>query len=194
MIIAANEKWKTNYRYWVRPYKRSTKYLLSNGTKHDEELFKSSSKCISNNKAMTTMMSSKKYIDIVKLFFSFLITEYGFKLLKETENGNAFYDVEYSDAEKNISISYENIEDYLQVIVFKLKNGKLPDYDDKTRTLHLNELNKKVLSGINKKEIEENNVEFNKFDTDDELERKLLKSAKELRLVLKRWDKILDRS
>lgn len=136
------------------------------------------------------MIDGKRYIEIVKLFFSFLITEFGFNKTKEIENGNAFYDVEYRDSKRAISISYENIEDYLQLIVFKLKNGQLPDYDDKTHTLHLSELNKKVLSEINKKEIEENNVEFNKFDPNDELERKLLKSAKELRLALKRWDKI----
>lgn len=135
------------------------------------------------------MIDGTKYIEVVKLFFSFLVTEHGFKLSKETENGNTFYDVEYSDAGRVVSISYENVEDYLQVIVFKLENGKLPDYDDKTHTLHLNELNKRVLSGIDNNEIEKNSELFDKFDTKDELERKLLKSAKELRLVLKHWYK-----
>jgi len=139
---------------------------------------------------MKTMIDGTKYIEVVKLFFSFLMTEFGFRLSKETENGNAFYDVEYSDAKRVVSISYENIEDYLQVIVFKLKNGKLPDYDDKTHTLHLNELNKRVLSEIDKNEIERNSEAFDKFDAKDELERKLLKSAKELRLALKHWDKV----
>lgn len=135
------------------------------------------------------MIDGKKYIEIVKLFFSFLITEFGFNQPKEIENGNAFYDVEYKDAKRTISISYENIEDYLQVIVFKLKNGQLPDYDDKTRTLHLSELNKTILSKIDKMEMEENNLLFDKFEGKDGLERKLLKSAKELRLSLKHWDR-----
>ncbi len=136
------------------------------------------------------MIDGTKYIEIVKLFFSFMITEFGFRLSKETENGNAFYDVEYSDSGRVVSISYENIEDYLQVIVFKLKDGELPDYDDKTHTLHLNELNKMILFGIDKNEIKKNNEDFDKFDADDELERKLLKSAKELRLALKHWNKV----
>ncbi|MBD3842023.1 MAG: hypothetical protein IE909_09100 [Campylobacterales bacterium] len=136
------------------------------------------------------MIDPKKYIEIVKVFFSFLIIEFDFIQTREVENGNSFYDIEYRDTQRAISISYENIEDYLQVIVFKLKNGELPDYDDKTRTLHLNELNKKVLSIIDKKEIEENNANFNKLDKNEELERKLLKSAKELRLILKHWNKI----
>lgn len=136
------------------------------------------------------MIDGTKYIEVVKMFFSFLITEFGFRLSKETENGNAFYDVEYRDVRSVVSISYENIEDYLQVIVFKLKNGKLPDYDDKTHILHLNELNKRVLSEIDKNEIEKNNEVFDKFNGNDMLERKLLKSAKELRLALKHWDKV----
>jgi len=136
------------------------------------------------------MIDGTTYIELVKLFFSFLINEFGFNQIKEIKNGNAFYDVEYRDSKRVISISYENIEDYLQLIVFKLKNGQLPDYNDKTNTFHLRELNKKVLVGINTEEIEENNVEFDKFDPNDELERKLLKSAKELRLALRRWDKI----
>jgi len=136
------------------------------------------------------MIDGKKYIEIVKLFFSFLITEFSFNQTKEVENGNAFYDVEYRDGQRAISISYENIEDYLQVIVFKLKNGQLPDYDDKTHTLHLSELNKIILPKINKREMEENNVLFDKFETKDSLDRKLMKSAKELRLSLKHWDKV----
>lgn len=136
------------------------------------------------------MIDGKNYIEIVKLFFSFLITEFGFTQTKEVENGNAFYDVEYRDGQRAISISYENIEDYLQLIVFKLKNGQLPDYDDKTHTLHLSELNKIILPKINKKEVEENNVLFDKFETKDSLDRKLIKSAKELRLSLKHWDKV----
>lgn len=133
------------------------------------------------------MVDGKIYIEIVKLFFAFLITEFGFRQTKETENGNAFYDVEYWDAKRAVSVSYENIEDYLQVLVFKLKNGKLPDYDDKTHTLHLQELTRVILSKIDKKEIEDNNALFNKFESKDDLERKLLKSAKELRLTLKHW-------
>ena len=135
-------------------------------------------------------MDGKIYIGIVKLFYNFLITEFGFNLTKETENGNAFYNIEYTDAARTISVSYENIEDYLLVIVFKLKNGQLPEYDDKSLTLHLSELNRIILSQIDKTAMEENNGLFSKFEPKSNSERKLLKSAKELRLCLKHWDKI----
>jgi hypothetical protein len=137
------------------------------------------------------MIDGNKYIEVVKTYFSFLITEFGFKLSEQTVNGNFFYDVVFKDKTRFVSISYENAEDYLQTIVFLLQDGKLPNYDDKTKTLHLNKLNAQVLSRIYRNEIILNNEYFHKFNSNDELEKKLLKSAKELRLCLKHFDEIV---
>jgi len=133
------------------------------------------------------MITGKRYIEIVKDYFAFLKEEYNYTLIDEIIRGNAYYDVQYTDNLKVVSISYENIENYFQVIVFILQNGKLPNYDDKTRTLHLNKLNTSVLSKIDKIEVLLNNEYFANFQVKDEFERKLLKSAKELRLCLKHW-------
>ena len=78
------------------------------------------------------------------------------KVTEEKERGNAFYDVQYRNKDKIVSVSYENIEDYLQVIVFLLERGRMPDYDDKTKTLHLNHLNGLVMSKVGKDEISSN--------------------------------------
>jgi len=137
------------------------------------------------------MIAGSIYIAIVKAYFDFLITEFNFKISEEKIRGNVFYDVQYKDKTRIVSISYENIEDYLLVIIFLLQNGKLPDYDDKTKTLHLNKINAQILSRIDKNEIILNNEYFYKFNPKDELERKLLKSAKELRLCLKHYDEIV---
>jgi hypothetical protein len=133
------------------------------------------------------MIAGSQYIETVKAYFGFLITEFGFKVPEEKIRGNAFYDVQYKDEIRVVSISYENIENYLLVIVFLLQNGGLPDYDDKTKTLHLNNLNALVLSKVDKREIDLNNDYFVKFNPESELERKLLKSAKDLRLCLKHF-------
>lgn len=134
------------------------------------------------------MITGENYINTVGRYFSFLVTEFGYSLPKITENGNAFYDMEYISSKNIISISYENIEDYLQVIVFKLINGQLPDYDDKTHTLHLSELNKLITSKVDKEQIEKNAQWFKDYKYTDAFERKLLKSAKDLRLVLSHWN------
>ena len=66
----------------------------------------------------------------------------------------------------------------------------MPDYDDKVETLHLSKLNEVILSIIDKNEINLNKEYFREFNVTDELDRKLLKSAKELRLCLKHFDDI----
>lgn len=136
------------------------------------------------------MVEDLEYIESVKLYYSFLETEFGFIKTNETVNGNAFYDIEFTDNVRVISISYDNIEDQLEVIVFMLQNGKMPDYDDKIKTLHLKQLNKLILTKASKQEINLNAEYFTKFNAKNKLERKLLKEAKELRLCLKHFDEI----
>lgn len=136
------------------------------------------------------MIKGEKYIEDVKAYFNYLITEFGFRISNEKIRGNAFYDLQYSDGKLIVSVSYENIEDYLQVIIFMLQNGELPDYDDKSKTLHLNRLNAQVMSRIKRDEISLNNEYFVKFNPKTEIEKLLLKSAKELRLCLKHFNEI----
>ena len=136
------------------------------------------------------MMESSEYIRNVNDYFGFLITEFNFKLLEEKVRGNAFCDIQYKDNSRVISISYENIEDYLLVTIFMLQNGEMPDCDDTTKTLHLNRLNSLVIAKASKEEIILNAEYFAKHKAKNELERKLLKEAKELRLCLKNFNEI----
>lgn len=136
------------------------------------------------------MIEGRQYIETVKSYFNFLITEFVFNPTDEKVEGNAFYDVRYRGKAKIVSISYENIGDYFLVTIFMLQNGELPDYDNKAKTLHLNKLNGIVLSRIDKDEINLNNKYFVEYNAKNEFERKLLKSAKELRLCLKHFSEL----
>lgn len=136
------------------------------------------------------MIEGNQFEESVRAYFDFLTVEFGFKLSEVKIRGNAFYDVQYKDNTRVVSISYENIEDYLLVIIFMLQNGEMPDYDDKTKTLHLNRLNPIVLSKVDKNEITLNNEFFSRFQTKNPFERKLLKSAKELRVCLKHFKEL----
>ena len=131
------------------------------------------------------MIEGEQFLAIVKQFYSFLEIEFGFKKTNETINGNTFYDVEFMEIEKMISISYENIEEHLEIIIFMLRDGKMPDYDDKTKTLHLRELNKMVMTTVNKDDLIINTKYFANYNATDEIEQQLLKGAKELRLYLR---------
>jgi hypothetical protein len=136
------------------------------------------------------MLSGDEFISSVKKIYSFLVNEFNYSLIDEKNRTNLFYDVEYQKGDSVISISYENREDYLQVILFKLNNGTLPEYDDKEKTLHLENLNKKILSHLSSEDFEENNVYFSGLRTLSKMENRLLKSAKELRLCLKNISKL----
>ncbi len=130
------------------------------------------------------MIEGKNFIEIAKEYYSFLTTEFNLVIVNEKIRGNYFYDLQYGDSEEVVSINYENIEDYFQVIIFKLQNGQMPDYDDKTKTLHLNKLSHVLFSKVTKNKIKLNNEFFNKIQAKGEIQRKLLKAAKELRLYL----------
>lgn len=136
------------------------------------------------------MIGGESYIKLVKAYFSYLDMEYGFMRLAEKIQGNAFYGIEYTDGQKIVSVSYENITDYFTVIFFLLKEGERPNYDDKEKTLHLDKLNVKVFSVADNDEIQLNTKYFSKFKATSETEKKLLKAAKELRLCLKYFDKL----
>jgi hypothetical protein len=134
------------------------------------------------------MIEGKEYIDIVRQFYFFLEEEFSFKEANTAVNGNAFYDIEFRNNEKAVSISYENIEDHLEIVVFILQSGKMPNYDDKTKTLHLKQFNMMILAKVNKDEINSNAEYFSHYNVNNNIEQKLLKGAKELRLCLKHFN------
>jgi hypothetical protein len=137
------------------------------------------------------MIDGEDYIKAAKIYFSFLEKEFAFSILNKKINGNYFYDLEYKDKTRIISISYENIPNCFQVSIFILENGKRPNYDDKAKTLHINTLNRILFPLIEKNEIISNEKHFIEFTTKNNAEKMLLKSAKELRLCLLHFDKAI---
>jgi len=131
------------------------------------------------------MIRGIKFIELVKKYYRFLVDEMKYIELDVTNREGLFYDVEYGKNDIIISISYENREDYLQVILFKLKDGKRPDYDDKQSTIHLDKLRHTLLKTLSNSDFKENDSYFASITTSSNFERKLLKLAKELRLCLK---------
>ena len=130
------------------------------------------------------MIDGKAYTKLVKEYYSFLITDFNLDIIDEKIRGNAFYDVQYGDKSIVVSINYENIEGDFQVVVYLLENGQLPDYDDKSKTLHLSQLNLSIIKHATTSEIEMNNRYFEQFTISNDFQRKLIKSAKELRLSM----------
>jgi len=137
------------------------------------------------------MISADNFVQKVKKYYSFLVDEFDFKLSDEKIRGNVFYEIHYKDPSRIVSISYENIEEYMLVIVYLLENGLLPDYDDKRKTLHISALTRVILPRLEKAEISQNRDFFSHFAVNNDIERRLLKLASELRLCLKHFGLIV---
>ena len=121
------------------------------------------------------MIDGNEYLKKVKDYYNFIIEEFNFKVEEEIINGNFFYRIRYKDKTRAVTISYENAEDYLSLFISILQNGKLPNYDDKTKTLHLKQINKIVILNCSKEDINLNNEYFNRINAKSDLERKLLR-------------------
>jgi hypothetical protein len=134
------------------------------------------------------MIDGDQFFETVKTYFSFLSIEFGLRILKEEVRRNAFYDVQYERDSVVVSTSYENVEDYLQVIVFELEDGHFPNCDDKTRTHHLNQLTDELLTRIPNEEFQRNSDSFLGLEPDQGIDRRLLSKANALRPCLTNWD------
>jgi hypothetical protein len=134
------------------------------------------------------VINNNEYISIIEKQFLFLVKELNYKVVHKKRNVSFLYDVNYQKGNSMISVSFDNRENYLQVILFILKDGQLPDYDDKVHTIHLEKLNNMILPLLTIEEINENNELFQNIKPLNQFEKRLIKSAKELRLCLKKRD------
>ncbi len=134
------------------------------------------------------MIRGLEFIELTRKNNRFLVDEFDFIEFNVTNREGLFYDIEYKKDGLLISISHENRDDYLQVILFRLIDGKKPEYDDTQMTIHLEKLNNMLLKPLNSNDFKENEFYFASLNASSNVERKLLKAAKELRICLKHPD------
>lgn len=133
---------------------------------------------------MIKLFSKNEYMGFVKKYFYFLEKEYNYEILPMKLDNSLLFDVEYGNEDSIISISYEIYGEGVQVILFKLINGKLPNYDDKTHTIHLNKLMNTYCKELTLSQLNKNNNYFKRVKKSSQpIENELLKKAKELRLA-----------
>lgn len=130
------------------------------------------------------MIDGGLYLSLVESFFMFLESEYEMIICERMIRSNVFYVIRYCDSVKEVSISYENIEDYLQVHVRVQENCDSQNHGKKMKTFRLDSLIGVVVPEITKERLSSNNEFFREHAATNPLERKLLKKAKELRLLL----------
>ena len=97
------------------------------------------------------------------------------------------YHAEFTGKRNVISISYEFGDDALFVIIFSTEKGELSHYDDLVSTPRLSNLNSRYMRLVSPRERIETDIAFSAITGEGKAEKLLIKSAKELRLVLPKY-------
>lgn len=97
------------------------------------------------------------------------------------------YGADFAGSGHKVSISYEPGDWVLFVYVLRREADAFSNIDNRSKTLRLSHLNSRYMSSVTAEERRENDGLLANITTEDGDERMLLKSAKELRLVLPRY-------
>lgn len=132
------------------------------------------------------MITREGYNNAARKYFNFLVERYNFLELEKKSQNSMLYDVEYTDTNLIISISYEIMGEGVNVIIFKILDGIRSDYDDYENTIHLN----RIIKSTHKEEIVEqlmaSKSQFEHFEKpESDVERELLKKAELLSSVMR---------
>ena len=111
------------------------------------------------------------------------LRELGFAMDEPSISGR-YYRASFTGIAHAVSISYEPGDDALFVMVLSRKNGELSDIDDRAETPRLADLNDRYMQTVTSEDRAANDEFFASVAVSDDEERRVLKAAKELRLVL----------
>jgi hypothetical protein len=128
-------------------------------------------------------MNGDGFTRLVSAAFAPFLREMGYKMTPPSISGR-LYRVNFVGPKHMVSVSYEPGDEVSFVMVFGRKNGEYSNIDDRTETPRLSDLNSRYMRAVTNKERAQNEAAFDAVIAADDEERLLLKSAKELRLVL----------
>ncbi len=138
------------------------------------------------------MYSGRKYKKAVVYYYSFLIDDFNFTLDEKSITRGMYYNIKFKKIDKIISIYNELMEDYFDIHFTNFLKKGHPQIDSLTKTSGLTFFIKTIFPFLSENDFIQNNTYFDKFETTNEMEKKLLDQAKELRLCLLNLDKIVD--
>jgi len=126
------------------------------------------------------------------MYYSFLVDRYDFTEVTYKKNNSMLYDLEYTDGKKIISISYEIMGEGINIVIFKVINGRRSGYDD-MNTIHLNQIVKKLYESGKMERFHEEKQFIKPYEQPDtELEKEALKKAELLSYVMNLEDFIIN--
>jgi len=131
-------------------------------------------------------MHSQSFLRIIKEAFVPFLTREGFSC-EETSISGRCYEASFRSNDSAISVSYEPGDDALFVMIFELRDGCLSSVDDRVKTPRLADLNSRYMQVVTPDERVASDLLFKGIKVEDKAEHRLLKSARELSLVLPRY-------
>ena len=131
-------------------------------------------------------MNGQDFLRIVNEAFTPFLIGLGFSMDAPSISGR-LYRASFSGPKHSVSVSFEPGDEALFVLVFSREHGELSDMDDRLKTPRLSDLNSRYMNAVNSEERAANETAFKSVVARDEEEKVLLKSAKELRLVLPKY-------
>jgi hypothetical protein len=131
-------------------------------------------------------MNGQDFLRIVNEAYTPFLTELGFSMDAPSISGR-LYRASFTGPKHSVSVSFEPGDEAFFVLVFSRENGELSDMDDRLKTPRLSDLNSRYMNAVTSEERAANETAFKSVMARDEEEKVLLKSAKELRLVLPKY-------
>jgi len=131
-------------------------------------------------------MNGDDFKRIIAEAFEPCLKKLGFALKALSISGREYSVCFESDAQV-VDVSYEPGDDYLNISVYRRENTTLSDIDDRSKTPRLSDLTRQYMPLVTRDERSVNEALFKSIVTRDATEGRLLKSAKDLCLVLPKY-------
>jgi hypothetical protein len=131
-------------------------------------------------------MNGQDFLKLTTSAFLPFLKEMGFEMSKPDISGR-LYSIDFKSSNHRVSVSYEPGDEVMFIIIFSVENGSSSNIDDRSKTPRLSDLNNLYMKNITLAQRAENDDYFKSITALDSAEHQLLKSAKELRLVLPQY-------
>lgn len=129
-------------------------------------------------------MSGRDFERIVTQVYTPFLVELGFSVVALHHSGRS-YSVRFASGTHRISLSYEPGDEWANLVVSDTPNPSLAEFDDRTRSPRLSDLNRKYMSQVTEDDRRSNNLYFGAETSGSPQETQLFKWARELRLLLR---------
>jgi len=135
-------------------------------------------------------MTATEFKGSISLYFDHFLRCFGFLTPAKFTISGRMYDATYEKSNKSLSISYEPGDEYLEIILFEKNGEKLSDYDDRTTTKSLSDLNRQYTINIKNTDINKIDESFNSLVAENKELMQLKKKARELNISFFEMNKL----